>query len=604
MPEPEKTSRSSNGLNELAAQAQRYVEVLSKTRKGTIENTAALNGLAGLMETWSPKVKRTTAEMLIFGDVLKSVEGKSRASGQTISAMADRYEAATGIMSDSSREVLQRQIESAKRAESIAKSSKGSEAALAILSSKRRQMEIQNFHDGLKRNAELAKNQVESGQRIRGIYNGLSTMLSLRGSEGAEKVGGFLGVSGNSMAGMAKSFGVIGLAAYALNAAIGTTAKNMLDSAAAGNNQSDSLGGAAKSSEAYTRALFAATAQTGLSRDVLVEYTQAIYQQYGRSAEFGALFAGELANVGATFGISGKEAVDFSAKLASASRSNAIGVQRMFEATGRSASRLGVPMQMLMDPMLEIADIAGRTGQNAVQAAGQLESLVGTIQSLGAQGDNTMKMFKNMSPTQIAKMTSQFSGMIAKISDLSLAAFTFGKYKNLGGMVKGVVEMTPQGRLDAMRGLMNAYGMGDSSRLSESERYDRRYRLGIMLGANPEDMAGAVARGAMVQASNRKNGAQVEQSYINTLDAELRSRKTAGEVMAFGTDPTMKVIQLMTDAVRYLSQIAGSRMVNLLAGGGEPAAEEQTSPNVAGGYGATAVRRVGHSGPALVLGTR
>jgi hypothetical protein len=345
----------------------------------------------------------------------------------------------------------------------------------------------------------------------------------------------------------------------------------------------------------YQVALQAAAGMSGFASDKVAEFATDMFKMGGVAHGYTLQFSADIADVGLTFGLTGAEAVAMATKIGVAARANEASTRRAFLILGQQSQKLHVPMEALAEPMEELATLAGMTGRSLESATGDLLTMTDAVSKLGNTG---LKMFQHMSGAEVTRFTKQFTDMFLKIDDVTLSAMTFNRNESFGGMVKRVAEMGTTGknsRMSAIRDFMKNYEL-------QGNNPDSQYRLGVMLGANPNDFKGALGMGAFAQSATKRgmSDSEFQAQQAGKIDAELASRKTAGAAIAVGEDPIHFFMDKITHVVFLLQAIAGKFGV----GGGETTAATTTAaaaavakpasgPSPKVNYGAHTTRRPG-----------
>jgi hypothetical protein len=172
------------------------------------------------------------------------------------------------------------------------------------------------------------------------------------------------------------------------------------------------------------------------------------------------------------------------------------------------------------------------------------------IRSVEGLKDMGIKAFQNMQPADVAKMTKEFSGFISGIDEWQLAAMTFKDNESFQGMTERVASMDGAGRVGAIKQMMDEYGLTGRENSSN---------LGMLLGAKSPSEALRIGSVAQNAASGGMNDSQYNMLMADSIQKQLESRKTAGEAIAFGEDPTafiMDRIQTIMKSILHIESIA------------------------------------------------
>lgn len=557
------------------------VTMFKAAGEGSAHSAAALKGMLAQLDKFNSSAKQTPAATKKVNEAMK--------------LMADQYAASTNIMTKETKERFEAEIEYAKKSNAAMKKAGSSDRASILIN----EQKIRDRQSALRQNdREMAIAQAKANSStFSSMWGGITNSSRKHGAEAAGAIGEFFGMTEERTAALAESATLPLAILTALSMVISGTSKSAIDAAQAGNTLGSTMEAGARSGVVYTGEILAASIATGQHSEELKEYTQILYQTLGRASGYTAEFAGDIADVGQRFGIAGKDSVEFAARLAASSRdqaNKALGTERLFTATGMVANRLGVSIKSMMDPMAELAELAGSVGDNSSKAGNELGYIAQTVQDLGKNG---MAMFKNLSPAATAKMVKNFTDVIAKMDDLSLAAYTYGNYKSAGGMVNGVIHMDAGGKLDAMKQMMNDFHLSGKG-LKGNDLTMSQWALGSIL--NPGgDMKSQVALAAFVQQGGKGGMNAFNANSARDIDKELQDRKTAGAVFAAGEDPLKKILDLMFQVVRYLEAMTGSWILSAGAGKALSLVKSSVSDNGLArnpsnaNYGANSVNRVG-----------
>lgn len=587
---PPSTSEGIAGLNAL-------LEALKSTKTGTDAESKALVDLKDRMGKLAKETKRSKDGVTSLSKALLEMRKRGEDTTHTATAMANEFEDGMKIMSSSSSSMLADQIKAIKLAEKdLAKGGKGSEREMAILNAKRSQLQMEDFRDQrnlMIQKAKMMQASIRQGNVLeagKGMAMGVANAAIKHGADAAEYLGEALGLESGAMMALGATIGIV-LAAFAAFVFVAKkVAQGMVDATEAGNISASSLSDMRIEAIRYNAEVQQATTDTGLTFSVLNGLMKTVNKELGGFLNKAADFAGTVADVGKTFGMANDESVKLATRIAVSSRSQSQMTLKAFTAMGMQAAELKVPLDALADPMLTLAELAGRTGHNVTEASAGLYTMIQAVDGLKKSG---MAMFKGMTGADVTKMTKEFSSFISGMDEMTLAAMTFNKNESFEQMSERVGSMGTKGRVDAIRQMMSDY---------ELQGKDKRAELGFMLGA--KNMSEATTRGTIAQNVVNKgmSDADFNRQMASDINRQLSERKTAGEAIQFGLDPTAFIMDRIQKVVDLLTRISGSWILGLSGVPGEAGkvAAKVGGAAVAGnnyGVGSVAGKRAAFSTP-------
>ncbi len=493
----------------------------------------------------------------IFQKTLVTGHTPERASAAA-KALNHELQGLSGVMSDFSKQGLRKQYDSYKQAfEKISgDKSLGGEAAGIHGAMKAVQERIL---------ADTYKSEIARGKAISGAGKIIQGSLVQHLAEAAEKahpmaskIGSMLGLTTDAIGGLAKGIGTFAAFKTAIDFVFGGITADVKGSIAAGNQQSATYAKVLWESAKYNTQLSIIANTSGLGEKRLQEMNQTVFELGGRSRGFTTQFSADIGRLGMSMGMGTVEAAKLGTRIGVLARSGMRQTTFAFAGVASEAERLRMPMESLVDPMMALAEVEGRTGGSAITAAKALHGFVGVVEGLAS--NKTLKMFQAMSGADISKFAGRFVEVLSKIDDVKLAAMSYKPGEGIGSMVSRVTGMGTSGRLDAVKNIMQRFGL-------TGQNPKNQWYLGSMVTGNPSDMQGSTAMGAFLQkAVNRHwDDARLTKEWGSEIDKKMSQRISTGEMIARGEDPLMIITSLINRVIKVLELIAGAP---LLAAGG------------------------------------
>lgn len=537
------------GLSDIEGLAA-LIESLESVDKKSKQGSKDLDSLNKRMATLAKEAKRSKDPLVILTKSFSNVKSGSKEAGDAMDVMAKQIEESVGVMTSSSSASLNQTIEGIKKMQAeLVASGKGNSRENVMLNSKRSQLEMARFKDEKNFMIERAKLMQSSGNPLKmlaGAGFGAFHAGAKNALVAAEALGGALGLTAGVMMLVTQVLIAVTLPFMAFILVAKKSAKMMADMAEAGDTMSGSVDGMRTASTAYFTEVSEAAAGSNMTFKQMQELMVAMNHEYGRSLGLGANFVGTIANVGRTFGMANEESVKLATKIAVLSRTTSQAAsQKAFTFLGIEAAKLKLPMDALAEPMMNLAELAGKTGHSVNSAADSLALMIQSVESLKTSG---IAVFKNMQPADVAKFTKEFSGFMTGIDEWMLAAMSFKDNESFQGMTERVAGMNTKDRVNAIGQLMKDNELFGPQHSSE---------LGMVLGAkSPSE---ALQRGKIAQAavSGEMNDSQYNSLMAKDINRQLSERKTAGEAIQFGTDPTAFMMDRVQRILDTLVDIQG-----------------------------------------------
>jgi hypothetical protein len=529
----------------LAAVIKSLEDLGTKGKKGS----ERLNELNSRMEKLSKAAKLSKDPVVVLGKSFVMLKKTGGDAGYAIEALAKQIEESTGVMTGASKASLEDTIKNIKEMQKeLVDSGKGNTREAVLLNSKRAKLEMDSFRE--QRNYMIGRAKMLQGgsegflNRFKGAGMGIANAAIKHGAEAAEFLGGALGLTSSSMMVLAATAGVVIGLLFVANAAAKAWAKGMTDMFEAG----DTMNASNQAANKYFHEVSDAASEAGLTMEKMQSVMVAMNKEYGRSLGFGASFAGNVANVGRTFGMANEESVKLATKMAVLARtSDQSKATKAFVYLGMEAAKLRLPIEALADPMTDLADLAGRTGHGLDSAANSMANMLQAVSSLKDMG---IAAFQNMKPADIAKMTKEFSGFISGMDEWQLAAMTFKDNESFQGMTERVAGMEGKDRMNAIKQMMDEYGLAGRENSS---------KLGMLLGAKTPSEALRLGNVAQQATGRGMNDSQYNALMASSIQEQLDSRKTVGERIAIAEDPTafiMDRVQKILNSLLHIEALA------------------------------------------------
>ncbi len=573
------------------------VESLKKVREQDRSTIVASSELASKLAALAKQSTLTRTTSFQLAQALKLVEDGSEKHEHALEALAKEYESSSGIMTESTKSMFQSHLDDIKKAKAAAG---GDARRVAILNAAERRMELDLFQEKRRHFSEEARmiaSRGGLGSKIQGAALGIFGAAAGRGEKVALGLGEALGLDAAAMLGVAAVAGTLLGTWAALSFSMKRGAAQTNDYISAGNIQGKTLSEVSAGTKLYTAALRDQVGTSNLSAKVLNQLMAVTYQEGGKARGMGMDFVATMANVGKALGMHEEEAVKFASKMSVLGRSKS--TQDSMRAMGNLiplAEKLNMPMQALSDPMLQLAELAGRTGGSALSASRDLGLMEESVESLRKTG---LSMYQNMSGADYAGLTKKFSGMFAGISDMTLSAITYGKFKGFDEMLGGVSKMGAGARAAAVGSLAKQFGL-------QGNTNSNNYLMGNILtqGALSGDFGAAMGFGAFAKnLSNeyRKKGMSDEdfnKRMGSELDRRITEKRTIGEAIQSGQDPLVhiantldKIFDLVTLGVnRWFPGSTNGGAAYSRPTGAQPSATSSAAQNY--GVGAMSGRRL------------
>lgn len=546
---------SGTGSSGVAAAGQGLIEgmgelidSLREAEKSGKDTAGPLKQMKDNMKKLADQSKKSKEGVVGLSKALLEMQRRSEDTRDASVALSHEYEGGMKIMSSSTKSALQDQIEAIKAAQkSLSQSGKGTSREATILSAKRSQLEMENFRDTRNFYAEKGKmlQRGEEGllKRPMGVVMGVTNTAMKHGADAAEFLGEALGLETGAMMAAAAAIGVVLGVFTIFTSFMKKGAQGMMDMTKAGETTVSNLAAMRAASVFFHNRVAEAANQSNMTFEKMVGLLNLVNKESGRANDLEAGFAGTVANVGKTFGMADDEAVRLATRMAVFSRSRAPEALKAFTAMGMQAAELKVPMDALTDPMMILAELAGRTGHNVQEASTGLYSMIQAVNGLKNSG---IAMFKGMTGADVSKVTKEFASFVSGMDEMQLAAMTFNRNEGFEKMSERVSSLGTKGRVDAIKQMMNDY---------ELQGPDKKAQLGFMLGA--KNFSEAVSRGSIAQdvSSQGMNDNEYNKRMAANINSQLAERKTAGEAIQFGLDPTAFMMDRVQQILNVLETI-------------------------------------------------
>jgi hypothetical protein len=550
----------------------RLAEAFDKVKASGKDASGDLKKLNDRMMLLAKEAKKSKDPVVVLTKSFTKLRAEGQDAGSAIEALAKQIEESTGVMTGSSKASLEDTIKGIKamQADLIA-SGKGNTREAVMLNNKRAKLEMDSFKD--QRNFMIGRAKMLQGgsegllSRFKGAGMGVANAAIKNGAEAAEFLGDAMGLTAGAMMAVAAVAGTLiaGFMAFVFISKRAT--KQLTDMTEAGDTMAGSIGELRANAVAYQREVMTAAAASGMTFDKMQQLMVVMNKEMGRSLGFGAQFAGAVANVGRTFGVANEESVKLATKIAVLSRTTSQDkAARAFTFLGMRAAEMKLPLDALVEPMTTLAELAGNAGSTLDSATNSMALMLQSVENLKTLG---IKVFQNMRPGDVAKMTKEFSGFVAGIDEWQLAAMTFKDNESFQGMTERVAAMDAGGRIGAIKQMMNEYGLAGRTHSSE---------LGMLLGAKSPSEALRIGSVAQQAAGKGMNDTQYNTLMASSIQKQLDSRKNAGEAIAFGEDPTAFIMDRMSKILESLLHIQD--VISFWSGKGSSTTTMATSPTL------------------------
>ncbi len=521
------------------------IEQLNNAQEGSKKGADSLKTLNKRMAELSKEAKRSKDPLMVMTKAFVKLKDGGQETGDAIDLVAKQIEDSVQIMTTSSSKALEDTIANIKKMQAdLVSKGKGDTREAAMLNAKRSKLEMERFKD--ERNAMIGRAKMLQqgaegpGGRVLGAGMGVLNATMKHGADAAEFLGEALGLTSGAMMAVAAVAGVALAAFMVFNFAAKALSKSITDMAKAGDTLNPTLAGSAQ----YFHEVDSAAKDSMMTFDKMQELMVAMNKEMGRSIGLTADFAGFIANVGQTFGMTNDESVKLAARMGVLSRTmNQTDLKRSFAELGLQAGKLKIPMDALADPMMALAELAGATGHSVTEASNGLDLIIQSVKSLGSSGK---AMFANMHGGDIAKFTKEFAGFIAGMDEWTLAAMTFKENENFQQTADRVTGMGTKARMGALNQMFT-----ENEVKSPAER-------GMLMGAKNFSEANRLGSIATAAINTGMNDSQFSAALAKSIDDQLNDRKTTGERVQFGQDPTafvMDRIQKLLESLLHIESV-------------------------------------------------
>ncbi len=498
-------------------------------------------------------------------DLTKAVKVLGQESGiaqEATSRLASEFAKGMDTMSSAQRKSFQKSMEDIRSAEGVA-GAKGDQRDMAILSEKRRQMEAASYRDSLQQEVLRAKALQTSGgaaQRLQGITAGLWSKAKLLKADTMEKVGGAIGLTGTSMAAMTGPLVILTGVFLALSSILKGAARHAGEAAEAGFDVGESLESATKTGDGFAQAMYRASISAGMSRDQILGLTKVFNVEMGQSitnsADEAIMLARNLGGAGLTFGIAAEEAVKLGTKMGVLSRGGIVGTRILFENLGEGASSLNVNLEVLADPMMQLAEASGAAGAGVMDSVDGFNAILGAAKGLSSVGGAFNQMFASMKDADKAKAIKNFVTNFSKIDDIKWTAFSMKRGENFFDAVGRVSSSGVQDKLGYMKTLTERLGIDKMKNQTQKE-----FTLGSVLsgGQLTGDFKATRELGRMAMLSQRTGeGFDAQGRTAGLIDQRFARRESVGQYMAGGGDMLALIAHKLENILDVLTSFASN----------------------------------------------
>ena len=522
---------------------------ISDMGKGAKNSSFSMAGLNKIQKKYTEDIKRSRPQILDLGKAVKILGTQSKLVSETVKKMADDFASDMDTMSTAQKEAFEKTLDNIKAAEGSATTDRDK----LIFAEKARQMEVGKAKD-------ILQQQVLAGKNTKGIVaslNGVFAKARMGKLAGAEKIGNIFGMTGKSMAKLTGGLLGLGLAAAFANKVLKSGAKGADNAAKSFMDLGDNMNSVQGASDDYRQAIIDAGFSSGMSKKQIEELTHAFTGELGTSItkniSESALLAKQLGGVDLSFGVAANESVKLGAKLGVLGRADAKNTGRAFVNLGEQAVSLGVGIEHLMDPMMEITEISGAAGAGMMDAVMGFNAIVNSANALSTASGPFNEMFATMSKASKAGAIQRFASSFSKIDDIQWAAFS---------QKKGEGFFDTVGRLSSGKGAGATAKLGYMDDLAKKLGIDRmkndvqkEYTMGSVLskGALTGDFKAARELGLMAL-NARKQGKAFDETAATgrLLDEKFGRKESIGQYVAGGGD----VMQFMANKLEILVEIA------------------------------------------------
>ncbi len=530
----EEGKKSGLSLDALAKIEKKLMEETNKAKKGTIDLTKAV----------------------------KVLGQESGIAQEATSRLASEFAKGMDTMSSAQRKSFQKSMEDIRSAEGVA-GAKGDQRDMAILSEKRRQMEAASYRDSLQQEVLRAKALQTSGgaaQRLQGITAGLWSKAKLLKADTMEKVGGAIGLTGTSMAAMTGPLVILTGVFLALSSILKGAARHAGEAAEAGFDVGESLESATKTGDQFAQSMYRASISAGMSRDQILGLTKVFNVEMGQSitnsADEAIMLARNLGGAGLTFGIAAEEAVKLGTKMGVLSRGGIVGTRILFENLGEGASSLNVNLEVLADPMMQLAEASGAAGAGVMDSVDGFNAILGAAKGLSSVGGAFNQMFASMKDADKAKAIKNFVTNFSKIDDIKWTAFSMKRGENFFDAVGRVSSSGVQDKLGYMKTLTERLGIDKMKNQTQKE-----FTLGSVLsgGQLTGDFKATRELGRMAMLSQRTGeGFDAQGRTAGLIDQRFARRESVGQYMAGGGDMLALIAHKLENILDVLTSFASN----------------------------------------------
>lgn len=545
------------------------IDTYKSGRKNTDSSKKALAGMNDQLKVMYKESRKLKDPLAVLSKAMKIVEKDSRGATKAALLLARETESSASVMSTARKNAFDLEMDGVKRAMEALKGSKAHEREYLMLAEKQRGMERERFHD--LRAEEIAKGKAlqqsaKFSDRAQGAFMAMTAKARSNASDMAEKVGNVVGLTGDKMMKLSKILLIAGAVITLIEQKIGRAAKTAKDAAAAGFEMGgigavDALMGTNKGLNSFGMQLLKVSAITGISQETLASYTATFHQGMGESIlaqgrniyglknevavrnqlrENSIQFVADIASAGVAMGMTADKSLDLAIKMGVLGRSSERQVKVAMVALDHTAKKLRLPIDALIEPFMQLAEVAGETGGNVMDAANQLSEMAKTVGSLSNSQLLFFKGIEKNTPA-LAKFAKQAVASIMGVDQSTLLAFSMKSGETFGKSIDRVADMGFQGRKDAIFNMMNAMGKtGDTSM--------DRWMWGSAVTKNPGDIAGSRRMGELLE--GLKTG-RVKGDFTTTvageIDKQFAQYKTLGAAVAAGSDPVQYAITQVTN---------------------------------------------------------
>ncbi len=551
---------------------KRIAAIFLATEDGSIKASESLRQLEGVLTSVGTKAAglKATEEKILA--TLKKAELGNISYGDSLRKATAVAADSSKIMLGSEKDLYETRIKLIKEAERLTRDAGDTQGTIVWLE-KRRTIEREYMQDTLR--SEVAVAKARGG--INGAFTGMLSNVRLKGSQAADTIGGFFGLSGPAMSKLATGLGGAAILITALNTVFTRLSTNALRAAESGLVLNDSYGAAARTGgnlamqiRLQSGFIMQESEVYGLLEDARNNYVMGLIgtgkayydlskgsidaQNAARMSAVG--FVVDMSRLSAIFGMTKQEAVSLATKIGVMTKGGMPAAELAFFNVATEARNLGIPMAKLVDVMGSMAAQSDYMGQATGKTVAQLTAITETIFALGAVGGKGLKGFANIDAEKIERITRQIVDTLGNLSSTRLMALNMRPGENFNTSLSKLEQGGMDYRIQAAKSAMQKMGVDRKNSPSELQLLG----IGKILGVQDEQKAIQQARQMYeIFRTGNLDSKQVqrrmeEMTNKDENDRLARSMKAGGQLMA-GMDPLARLVILMTDILKILVDV-------------------------------------------------